>query len=336
MTRLHRRTLVAATLAAPMLAAPWIGGTARAQATRLRFAHPHPESDSWHIAALAFAEDVRAKSGGALTVQVIGSGAAGSDPTTINATRGGTLDITLTGNPFFTGLAPKLNALDLPFLFRDRAHVARVLDGPIGEGLKKELEPSNLVVLGFWDIGFRNLTNSRRAVRGPADIRGLKIRTTPNPAHIKAFQLLGANPAPMPFTELFTALETRAVDGQENPTTLILNARFFEVQKHLSLTRHAYTAGILAMSKQRLAALPGNQQEIVLAAAAAITPKQRQMNEDGEGASVAALKQRGMEVVDAPDREAMARIVAAETRADYVARFGAELPDAIAAAATAA
>jgi tripartite ATP-independent transporter DctP family solute receptor len=336
MTMLHRRTLVATTLAAPALATPWIGSTARAQATRLRFAHPHPESDSWHTAALAFAEDVRAKSGGALTVQVIGSGAAGSDPTTISATRGGTLDITLTGNPFFTGLAPKLNALDLPFLFRDRAHVTRVLDGPIGQGLKKELEPSNLVVLGFWDIGFRNLTNSRRPVRGPADIRGLKIRTTPNPAHIKAFQLLGANPAPMPFTELFTALETRAVDGQENPTTLILNARFFEVQKHLSLTRHAYTAGILAMSKQRLAALPANQQEIVLAAAAAITPRQRQMNEDAEGASVAALKQRGMEVVEAPDREAMARIVAAETRADYVARFGAELPDAIAAAATSA
>ncbi|WP_291296223.1 DctP family TRAP transporter solute-binding subunit [Elioraea sp.] len=336
MTTLPRRTLAATLLTAPLLATPWIGGTARAQATRLRFAHPHPESDSWHVAALAFAEDVRAKSGGALTVQVIGSGAAGSDPTTISATRGGTLDITLTGNPFFTGLAPKLNALDLPFLFRDRAHVTRVLDGPIGQGLKKELEPSNLIVLGFWDIGFRNLTNSRRPVRGPADIRGLKIRTTPNPAHIKAFQLLGANPAPMPFTELFTALETRAVDGQENPTTLILNARFFEVQKHLSLTRHAYTAGILAMSKQRLAALPGNQQEIVLAAATAITPRQRQMNEDAEGSSVTQLRQRGMEIVEAPDREAMARIVAAETRADYVARFGAELPDAIAAAATSA
>lgn len=332
----HRRSLLAATLATPTLANPWIAGTARAQATRLRFAHPHPESDSWHKAALLFAEEVRTQSGGALTVQVISGGAAGSDPTTINAARGGTLDIALTGNPFFTGLAPKLNALDLPFLFRDRAHVARVLDGPIGQGLKPELEPSGLVVLGFWDIGFRNLTNSRRAVQGPADIRGLKIRTTPNPAHIKAFQLLGANPAPMPFTELFTALETRAVDGQENPTTLILNARFFEVQKHLSLTRHAYTAGILAMSKQRLSALPSRQQEIVLAVAAAVTPRQRQMNEDGEVESVTELKRRGMEVVEAPDRAAMAAIVAAETRAEYVARFGAALPDAIAAAATGA
>jgi tripartite ATP-independent transporter DctP family solute receptor len=234
MPTLARRHLLAAALATP-----WIGGTARAQATRLRFAHPHPESDSWHRAALLFAEEVRTRSNGALTVQVISGGAAGSDPTTINAARGGTLDIVLTGNPFFTGLAPKLNVLDLPFLFNDRAHVARVLDGPIGNELRKELEPANLAVLGFWDIGFRNLTNSRRAVQGVADIRGLKIRTTPNPAHIRAFQLLGATPTPMPFTELFTALETRAVDGQENPTTLILNARFYEVQRHLSLTRHA-------------------------------------------------------------------------------------------------
>lgn len=336
MTMLRRRSLVAASLVATSLSAPWIGGTARAQATRLRFAHPHPESDSWHKAALLFAEEVRAKSGGALTVQVISGGAAGSDPTTINAARGGTLDIVLTGNPFFTGLAPKLNVLDLPFLFNDRVHVARVLDGEIGNELAKELEPANLAVFGFWDIGFRNLTNSRRAVQGPADIRGLKIRTTPNPAHIKAFQLLGATPAPMPFTELFTALETRAVDGQENPTTLILNARFFEVQRHLSLTRHAYTAGILAMSSQRLAALPAGQQEVLRGVAASITPRQRRMNEEGEGTAVAELKAKGMAVVEQPDRDAMAKIVMAETRQDYVGRFGSATLDRIVAAGPAA
>ncbi len=335
MSVLRRRSLVVAAVAAP-LAAPWIGGTARAQATRLRFAHPHPESDSWHKAALLFAEEVREKSGGALTVQVISGGAAGSDPTTINAARGGTLDIALTGNPFFTGLAPKLNVLDLPFLFNDRVHVTRVLDGEIGQELAKELEPANLVVLGFWDIGFRNLTNSRRAVQAPGDIRGLKIRTTPNPAHIKAFQLLGATPAPMPFTELFTALETRAVDGQENPTTLILNARFFEVQRHLSLTRHAYTAGILAMSSQRLAALPAAQQEVVRGVAASITPRQRRMNEEGEGTAVAELKSKGMAVVEQPDRDAMAKVVMAETRQDYVGRFGSATLDRIVAAGPAA
>ena len=200
MSILHRRALLGAALAAPCVA-----GRALAQATRLRFAHPHPDSDSWNTAAKLFAEQLRERTGGALAVQVFGNGALGSDPTTIAAARGGTLDIVLTGNPFFTGLAPKLNALDLPFLFRDRRHVAAVLDGEIGRGLLGELEAHGLTGLGFWDIGFRNVTNSRRPVNEAGDLRGLKIRTTPNPAHIKAFQLLGANPVPMAFTELFTA-----------------------------------------------------------------------------------------------------------------------------------
>ena len=326
MTTITRRAVLG------LLAAPAVIGTARAQAVRLRFAHPHPENDSWHRAALMFGEKVRERTGGAVTVQVFPNGALGSDPTIISAARGGTLDIALTGNPFFTGLAPKLNVLDLPFQFRDRRHVTAVLDGRIGQQLRGELDGANLTVLGFWDIGFRNVTNSRRAVAAPADLRGLKIRTTPNPAHIKAFQLLGAVPTPMPFTELFTALETRAVDGQENPTTLILNARFYEVQRHLSLTRHAYTAGILAMSKQRFEALPQAQRDAVMAVAAEVTPQQRQMNEDAEGSSVAELKRRGMQVVEQPDRDAFARVVAEEVRRDYAARFGAELPEAIAAA----
>jgi tripartite ATP-independent transporter DctP family solute receptor len=322
MTITRRAALGALTL-------PALLGSARAQPIRLRFAHPHPDSDSWNRASRLFAQLVTERSNDALTVQVFGNGALGSDPTTIAAARGGTLDLVLTGNPFFTGLAPKLNALDLPFLFRDRRHVTAVLDGPIGQQLRGELDGANLRVLGFWDIGFRNLTNSRRAIAAPADLRGLKIRTTPNPAHIKAFQLLGANPSPMPFTELFTALETRTVDGQENPTTLILNARFYEVQKHLSLTRHAYTAGILAMSKARWEALAPAQRELVQAVADEVTPQQRQMNEDAEASSVAELKAKGMQSVDNPDRAAFARIVSEEVRNDFASRYGKELPEAI-------
>lgn len=192
-----RRALLGTALAAP-LATPFLAGQARAQAVRLRFAHPHPDTDSWATAAKQFGDEVRERTGGAVMVQVHGNGALGSDPTTIAAARGGTLDIALTGNPFFTGILPKLNALDLPFLFRDRRHVAAVLDGPIGQELLGELDGHGLRGLGFWDIGFRNATNSRRPVNGAADFQGLKIRTTPNPAHIKAFQLLGANPVPLP------------------------------------------------------------------------------------------------------------------------------------------
>jgi len=326
MVSITRRAALAAGLAMP-----WVAGSASAQTTRIRFAHPHPETDSWHKAALLFGEKLKEKSNGAITVQVFGNGALGSDPTTISSARGGTLDIALTGNPFFTGLAPKLNVLDLPFQFRDRKHVSAVLDGPIGDKLKPELEASNLYVLGFWDIGFRNVTNSRRPIQTVADIRGLKIRTTPNPAHIKAFQLMGANPTPLPFTELFTAMETRAVDGQENPNTLIQSARFFEVQKHLSITRHAYTAGILAFSKQRLDAMPAAHRDLIRAVAAEVTPLQRQMNEDGDPLAIAALKKEGMQVVDEPDRNSMLTACAETVRNEFSARFGAELPDAIAA-----
>jgi tripartite ATP-independent transporter DctP family solute receptor len=323
-----RRALLGAALGAP-LAAPVLAGQARAQAMRLRFAHPHPDTDSWAAASKLFAEKVRERTGGAVAVQVFGNGALGSDPTTIAAARGGTLDIVLTGNPFFTGIAPKLNVLDLPFLFRDRRHVAAVLDGQIGRELLGELDAHGLHGLGFWDIGFRNVSNSRRPVNNVADLRGLKIRTTPNPAHIKAFQLMGANPVPLPFTELFTAMETRAVDGQENPTTLIRNARFYEVQKYLSLTRHAYTAGVLAMSKRRFESLSPAQREAVMASAAEVTPQQRQMNESADAEALAELKAHGMAAVEAPDRDNLAQVVTEPVRHDYVERFGAALPDAI-------
>lgn len=306
-----------------------IGRPALAQATKLRFAHPHPEVDSWHKAALLFAEQIKAKSGGRFEVQVFPNGALGSDAQTISAVRGGSLDICLTGNPFFTGLAPKLNVLDLPFLIKSRKHAAAVMDGPIGDGLRRELEGSNLKALATWEIGWRNLTNNRRPVATADDIKGLKIRTTPNPAHIKAFQLLGAVPTPMAFTELFTALETGTVDGQENPVTLILNAKFNEVQKHLSLTQHAFTTGPLVMNKGKFDAFPADLQEVFVKTAVEIAGTQRQMNEDTEGSSLAALKKAGMQAVENPDRESFAKIVTAEVEKDFVGKFGSETLDAI-------
>lgn len=322
-----RRTALAGASAGITLFA--IGRPALAQTTKLRFAHPHPEADSWHKAALLFAEQVKAKSQGRFEVQVFPNGALGSDAQTISAVRGGSLDICLTGNPFFTGLAPKLNVLDLPFLIQSRKHAAIVMDGPIGDGLRRELEGSNLKALATWEIGWRNLTNNRRPVATAADIKGLKIRTTPNPAHIKAFQLLGAVPTPMAFTELFTALETGAVDGQENPVTLILNAKFNEVQKHLSLTRHAFTTGPIVMNKAKFEALPAEIRQLLVAIAVECAGIQRQMNEDTEGSSLAALKKAGMQAVESPDRESFAKIVTAEVEKDFVGKYGGETLEAI-------
>lgn len=306
-----------------------IGGRASAQATVMRFGHPHPTSDSWQTAALQFAEKVKAKTGGKLEIQVFPNGSLGSDPQMISGVRGGTLDITLTGNPFFTGMAPKLNVLDLPFLFSSRAHVAKVLDGAIGDGLRKDLEGSNLKALATWEVGWRNLTNSRRPVANANDIKGLKIRTTPNPAHVQAFKLLGAVPTPMPFTELFTALETKTVDGQENPVTLILNAKFFEVQKHLSLTRHAFTSAPLVMNKAKFDALSPDLQKVLTETAIEMAAAQRKMNEDAEGSSLDALKKAGMQAVENPDRDSFSKVVTEEVRKEFVGKFGSDVLDAI-------
>lgn len=323
----NRRNLLKASGAGVALFA--IGGRVSAQASVMRFGHPHPTSDSWQTAALQFAEKVKAKTGGKLEIQVFPNGALGSDPQMISAVRGGTLDITLTGNPFFTGMAPKLNVLDLPFLFDTRAHVAKVLDGAIGDGLRKELEGSNLKALATWEVGWRNLTNSRKPVAKADDIKGLKIRTTPNPAHVKAFQLLGAVPTPMPFTELFNALEQKTVDGQENPVTLILNAKFFEVQKHVSLTRHAFTSAPLVMNNDKFKALAPDLQAALTSSALEMAAAQRKMNEDAEGSSLEALKKAGMLAVENPDRASFSRIVTEEVRKEFVTKFGSDVLDAI-------
>ena len=321
---INRRSFLAAT-AVSAVAFPYISRPALAAPAVLRFGHPHPESDSWQTAGLWFADKVKERTNGAIAVQMFPNGVLGSDSAMINAVRGGTLDIMLTGNPFFTGLVPKLNVLDLPFLFKDRAHVAAVLDGAIGDSLRADLGKFGLKVLATWETGWRHVTNSRRPVNTPADLKGLKIRTTPNLAHIKAFQLLGAVPTPMAFTELFTALETRSVDGQENPTTLILNSKFFEVQKHLSLTQHAFTTAPVIMNKAKFEALSKEHAAIVEATAKEATKLQRQMNAEKEQSSLEALKKAGMQAVENPDRAAFAAIVAETVRKDFEATIDPDL-----------
>ncbi|SFX67730.1 TRAP transporter substrate-binding protein [Paracoccus sp. FO-3] len=317
-----------AALSFPM---PW---TARAASSvKLRFGHPHPDSDSWQEVALWMAETVKDKTGGAITIEVFANGILGSDQTMINAVRGGSIDMMITGNPFFTGLAPQLNVLDLPYLFKDRDHVAAVLDGELGDELRAGLEASDLKALATWETGWRNVTNSRRPVHLPEDLKGLKLRTTPNQAHIRAFELLGAVPTPMAFTELFTALEMRSIDGQENPTTLILNSNFYEVQQHISLTQHAFTSSPLVMTKATFDKLAPEHQAVLLETAREGARKQRQMNADREATSLAALKDHGMEAVEDIDREAFRAIVADTVLAEFVEKFGAELPGRIAALA---
>lgn len=309
--------LVATTLAATI--------TTAASAETLRFGHYANTSDTPHHAAEMFKWIVEDMTDGELVIEIYPAGELGNSANSLQGARLGTIDITVTGNPYFTSFAPQVNILDLPFLFESPEHAYAVLDGEVGEELMDSINAVGLQGLAFWEIGFRNLTNNERAIRTPDDLKGLKLRTTPNPAHIEAFSILGANPAPMPFAELYSALQTGTVDGQENPTTHIYHSKFHEVQKHLSITEHAYTAAPLVMNAAKFNGLPEDQQEALRVAAKLAVAYERELNRVLETSSLEAMKAAGVEVVTDPDVDAFREMVAEKTRAMYSEKFGDEL-----------
>ena len=181
-------------------------------------------------------------------------------------------------------------------------------------------------------IGFRNLTNNTRQVREPADFKGLKIRVTPNPAHVLAFQLLGAVPTPMPFGEVYMALKTGAVDGQENPITLIYGQKFYEVQKYLSLTYHAYSTSHVTMNLKEFESLSPDHQKALLDAMKEASAYHRQLNRKLEATLLKDMQDAGLQVEMEPDRAAIAAVVQQKTQEQYAAKFGWDLINKIKAA----
>jgi len=310
-----------------------VAASGAAAETVVRFGHYATPDDTPGQAAERFKQLVEEGTGGEVKIQIHPAYELGNDPTMLRGTRIGTQDMTVVGNPYFTSFAPELNVLDLPFLFRSHEHAYQVFDGPIGRQLLDGLEAYGLKGLALWEIGFRNITNSVRPIEQPADLDGLKIRTTPNPAHVRAFELLGANPTPMPFPEVYPALQTGTVDGQENPVVLIWKVRLYEVQDHLSLTRHAYTASPLVMNLDAFKQLAEEHQQVILDAALEAARYERQLNRELEDEAMQVIKDAGVAVVEDPDREAFRAIVEKETRQMYIDNFGDEVLQAIDAAA---
>jgi len=303
---------------------------AMAQAIRLRLAHSGAEAELQHAAALEFARQVKERTKGQIEVRVFAGSALGNDSTAISGVRGGTIDMATSGTPYYSGIVGRMNVLDLPYMFTSAEHAYKVLDGPIGRGLLDELEAHGMKGLAYWEVGFRSLTNSRRQVRAPEDIKGLKVRTTPNPAHIKALQILGANPTPMPIDEVFTVLENKAVDGQENPVSIVRGAKLYEVQKYTSLTRHAYTAMPLIINKARFERLPADQQQALVEAARAAGTFHRELNRKSEASDIAFLKSQGMQVDESVDPGPFRKLVTEPVKQLFAEKYGAQLADAVA------
>ncbi|MGH6637224.1 MAG: TRAP transporter substrate-binding protein [Polaromonas sp.] len=316
------RTFLKLALSTALLAA---GLSAQAQVTKIRFAHAGPEATSQHQAALEFAKLVKERSGGKLEVQVFPGSQLGNDSTVIGAVRGGTIDMMMAGSGNFAGMYGKLDILDIPFLFRDQAHAYKTVDGEIGQSLMKGLEANGLKQLAFWEVGFRSITTKNRAVRVPADVKGLKIRTTPNPTHVQAWKLLGTNPVPMPLGELYQALESGAVDAQEHPVDITYAAKFYEVQKHLTMTRHAFTAMPVVFNKQKFDALAPDLQNVLLSAAADGRMFQRNANQKNEANIIAELRKNGMTVIETFDPAPFKALVNDDLRKAFTAKNGPEL-----------
>ena len=286
--------LVRVLLAAGLMA----GALGAAQAASLRFASESPRTDTQFLAGQKFNELLQARTKGALDLKLFPDSTLGAFQAAITGVRGGTIDLAVSGSANFSGMVPHLGVFDIPFMFKDTAHAYRVLDGKVGQEMLDKLDEFGMKGLAFWDNGWRELTNNRGPVKTPADVKGMKVRTTGSPAHIEAFKLLGANPVPMPLAELYTALEMKTVDAQEHPLGVLWSAKLYEVQKHLSLTNHAYSALIVVMNKAKFEALPPEHQKALIESAREAGHYQRKLNNDNMMKIVADVKKAGMQVVE--------------------------------------
>lgn len=294
----------------------------QAAETTFRFGYEAPRSDSQHIAAKKFNELLQQKSNKGLKLSLFPDSTLGNAQTAISGVRGGTIDLAMSSSSNFTGLASELNVIDIPFIFKDRSHAYQVLDGEIGQTLLAKLEAHGLKGLAFWEVGFRGFTNSKHPVTKPEDIKGLKVRTNQNPMYIKAFSILGANPVPMPLSELYTALETKAVDAQEHPIGIVWSAKLYEVQKYFSPTNHGYTPLIVVMNKAKFDALPADQQKALSEAALEAGKYQRQLNLDNEQGIIEKMEKAGVEFVETLDTAPFKAAVEGETRKAFIEKNG--------------
>jgi tripartite ATP-independent transporter DctP family solute receptor len=251
-----------------------------------------------YLGSKEFERIVEEKTGGRYDVQAYANAQLGDDVKATQDVRMGNLEIVVTSASPITGLAAPFMAFDLPFIITSEKAADAIFDGPVGKKIASSLEGKGLHLLAYYENGFRQLTNSKHAVKTPADLKGLKIRTMENPIHLAAFKALGANPTPMPFSEVFTAMQQHTIDGQENPIPTIYLQKFFEVQKHVSLTGHVYGPHIMLISDQLWNGLSAEDKKIFEEAAYESALLNRATNRKMAKDYVDELKKAGMEVTE--------------------------------------
>jgi tripartite ATP-independent transporter DctP family solute receptor len=288
-----RRILVTLVAGALLAAAP---AFAQFQDRTIKFTNGVNEDHPVGVGVKKMQEVLAAKTGGKMKINAFWGGSAGNDLQATQALRAGTQEMVCTSSSPLVGIVKELGVFDLPFLFANEKEADAVLDGPAGVYFNKKLEEAGLVNLAYWENGFRNLTNSRKPVTKVEDFEGIKLRVMQNNIFLDTFRTLGTNAVPMAFPEVFTALETKTIDGQENPFVTIETSKFNEVQKYLSVTNHAYTPFLILYSKKLWDGLSPQEQAVLREAAMEGQKVQRAANRSLNEKSFASLKAKGMQV----------------------------------------
>ena len=291
MKRVFIKTLLA-------LAAFAAFGIASAQEKTLKFATQNPKGHPVVAGMEKFAELVAAKSGGKLKINLFPGGVLGGDAPNVSALQGGTLEMAVMNSGILASQVKDFEAFDMPFMFANAKEADAVVDGAFGQKMHAKLADKGLVGIAYWELGFRNITNSKRAITKVEDIEGLKLRVIPNAINVDWVKALGANPTPMAFPEVYAALESKAIDGQENPLNVIAANKFAEVQKFLVLSNHQYNPQSVLVSKKIWDTLTPAEQKILADAAQEAGKIERQTARDANAGHLDALKKAGMTVTE--------------------------------------
>jgi tripartite ATP-independent transporter DctP family solute receptor len=314
-----KTTLIHAAAASLLLAA----ATGASAQTVLKIGYAVAKDSHYGVGATVFCDEITKGTSNRYTCQQFPSSALGGEREMIEAVQLGTQDLVNTSSGPLGNFVPEVKLFDIPFLFRGYDHARKVMDGPIGQDVLKKMQGKGLIGLAWTENGFRHMTNNKRPINQASDAAGLKLRTMENKVHMAGYKTFGILPTPMPFPELFTALQQGTVDGQENPIPVILASKFSQVQKHLSLTGHVYSPGVLILSPNVWGKLSDADKKVFTDAAVKAGIAQRKRVNDDEATGIAQLKKDGMQVVENVNGESF-RAAVAPAYAEFAKEFGAD------------
>ncbi|MFT3721368.1 TRAP transporter substrate-binding protein [Pseudorhodoferax sp.] len=325
---LIRRSFLA--LSAALAAAAPVGSALAQQPREIKLGYALAQNSHYGAAARAWADSVEQSTGKAFQFKHFPSSALGGERELIEGLTLGTVEAVIVSNGALSNFVPDAGVMDVPFLFRDTAHARAVLDGKFGEDMLAKFRARGLVALAWGEQGFRHLTNNKHPVVKPEDAKGLKIRVTENQVHIAAFRQLGIAPTPMSWPEVIGALQQGIIDGQENPISVIVSAKLWQVQKYMTLTGHVYAPMALIVSPALWSSLNDAQKKAFTDGARAGGLASRRFVDDVEKSGVEEIRKNGVQVVTEVDKAAF-RAALAPAYKQFATKFGQKTLDDIAA-----